>query len=684
MRHIGLGCILLSTALSSSAVTLGRYSGAAVIGRPLDVRVQALLGPGDDPASLCIQPEVFYGDNQIAPAAVRSSVQRGAGESDASVRVQVVLPVDEPVVTVYLRAGCNAVFSRRYVMLADVVSEPAVPAAATSLAVASAQAPVAAPAPAAPAQPAVSPAAEGSRPVQRPPAPASGTADKPRNNPPRPPSVVRRPAPAPKPVQPRLELDVVDLGLQIERDPALRLSLSLLSEPATSDEARKAAGQLWKAINATPEEILRSDEKLAILEAEAKGLRDRESRNAAALNDLQLQLEEARSQRWLTYALGGLLGLSLLGMALLWRRRSATPGQVGASAWWQGAEEPPAPPTEVATEQALDLDLDLDLGKQRDSGLDSLRPLADSGLGESRPPVAPIAKADKREFAPSAMGVSRSVATEELFDIQQQADFFVSLGELEKAVDVLRNHLAESHEPSPLAYLDLFRLYHQLGRRDDYERLREEFNQVFNAGAPPFDHYNDRGRGLEAYENAFGRIQALWPQPRVLDVIEQSIFRDPGDAGSEVFDLEAYRELLLLHAIAKDVIQRDAARKPAGKDFQHTAIRPLKAASGSSVAAGAVDGQARPQERPTQPMEEIPPASPRLGLDVDLDELSEISAFEASLPEVKAPVEPTAKAAMPPGAVPQPDVILDNLIDFEMLDFMPPDGGDSPGGAKKH
>jgi hypothetical protein len=685
VRHIGLGCILLSTALSSSAVTLGRYSGAAVIGRPLDVRVQALLGPGDDPASLCVQPDVFYGDNQIAPAAVRSSVQRGTGESDASVRVQVALPVDEPVVTVYLRAGCNAVFSRRYVLLADMVSEPAVPAAVTNpvaAAAASAQTPVAAPAPAATAQPAV-PSAEGGRTASRPATSAIRGADTSRSSSPRPPSVVRRTAPAPKPAQPRLELDVVDLGLQIERDPALKLSLSLLSEPATSDEARKAAGQLWKAINATPEEILRNDEKLAILEAEAKGLREREARSAAALNDMQLQLEQAKSQRWLTYALGALLGLSLLGMAVLWRRRSTTPGQIGRPAWWQGTEESPAAPTEVATEQALDLDLDLDLGKSRDSGLDSLRPLADSELRESQPPVPPIAKADKREFTPSAMGVSRSVATEELFDIQQQADFFVSLGEVEKAVDVLRNHLAESHEPSPLAYLDLFRLYHQLGRRDDYERLREEFNQVFNAGAPPFDHYNDRGRGLEAYENAFGRIQALWPQPRVLDVIEQSIFRDPGDSGSEVFDLEAYRELLLLHAIAKDVIKRDAAQKTASKDFEHTAIRPLKAAR-TAVATGAGEDMARPLERPTQPMDDIPPASPRLGLDVDLDELSEISAFEASLPEVKAPVEPTAKAAMPPGAMPQPDVILDNLIDFEMLDFMPPDGGDRPGGAKKH
>lgn len=87
-------------------------------------------------------------------------------------------------------------------------------------------------------------------------------------------------------------------------------------------------------------------------------------------------------------------------------------------------------------------------------------------------------------------------------------------------------HLDESHEPSPLAYLDLLKIYHELGRVQDYEALRADFNMVFNAGAPPFDEFAQRSRGLESYETAFSRIQALWPEPRVLDVIERSIFRD--------------------------------------------------------------------------------------------------------------------------------------------------------------
>jgi hypothetical protein len=263
------------------------------------------------------------------------------------------------------------------------------------------------------------------------------------------------------------------------------------------------------------------------------------------------------------------------------------------------------------------------------------------------------------------------VATEELFDVQQQSDFFVSLGEFEQAIGVLRTHISESQEPGALAYLDLFKLYHKLDRRADYEKLRTEFNHQFNAGAPPFDQYSDESRGLETYETAFGRIQALWPQARVLDVIENSIFRDAADPESEVFDLEAYREMLLLHAIAKEVIQRDAA---GSSDFQHTSIRPLKAA-GPKAAGASLVGEAA--ERMTQPLDDIPHASPRLGLDVDLDELQEASAFEASLPEVLVPVEPTAKSAQPQVGSTAAGLAPGNLIDFEVLDFMPPDGNES-------
>lgn len=684
MRQLWLGCILLSTALGGQAASLGRHSGAAVIGRPLDIRAQALLAPGEDTSALCVQADVFYGDNQVSPGAVRTQIQKSAPDAEASLRIQSSVPVDEPIVTVYVRIGCNAPFSRRYVLLADLVTEPATSAAPATVSSPAPRelpqarevlaSPAAAPAPAgvattpAPAASA-SPRAAAAEAPARPAAPKvrPATSSRPAE---RPASVVRRAAPAP-----RLELEPVDIRLELDRDPVLKFSDVMLSQPAASEEERAAAARLWKAINASPEDILRDVQKLETLEAEAKGLREQEARNQAALAALQAQVDQSRHLTWLVYGLGAALLAALAGLAFFWRkRREGAPDDQAARAWWAAAEaekqlasELPMPDGKAGA-RALDLDLDLDLGRGDSLPPDSMRSLSDSELDADSSP-APLRAADKRDFAASQIGVSRSVATEELFDVQQQADFFISLGDHEQAIQVLRQHLAESHEPSPLAYLDLLKLYHKLDRRDDYERLRKDFNRVLNAGAPSFDHFSEGSRSLEDYEEALSRIQSLWPQPRVLDVIEKSIFRDQGDAEGEVFDLEAYRELLLLHAIAKDVIKRESADARGAQDFEHTAIKPLKAA-GSPALATAVAAQMA-GSRDTQPMDELPPASSQFGLDVDLDELSEISAFEASLPNVDKPVEPTAKPAPAPGD--PVDLGFGNLIDFEVLDLSAPD-----------
>ncbi|MEZ5665472.1 MAG: hypothetical protein R3E94_18365 [Burkholderiaceae bacterium] len=671
-------------------MTLGRHSGAAVIGRPLDIRAQVQLAPGESLDELCLSADVFYGDSQVGM--VRTQTQQPAPDAQASLRIQTSQAINEPIVTVYVRAGCQAPFTRRYVLLADPVNEPVTAPSAVNVPTqgavrtgpagdstvvaetkdggatpSSSSSSDAGPASAAASPSAPSGATGTARIRSRAPARASAASEAPR----KPASVVRRAAPAPAP-GPRLQLDPPDLSLDFERDPVLRLSLTLLSEPATSEDVREAAGLLWKALNATPEEILGDARKLAVLEAEAKGLRDEEARKVARIAELEARLQENEQRSWLTYGLAVLLLASLLGLAVLMRRRRQQAWEAAKSkAWWdeEAARRPLQDAHLAAEDEGVEGDaVDIDLGIESDfqhSASSSLSPLSRPAVADSTPSSAVHGSEHQRPFVPSAIGVSRSVATEELIDVQQQADFFVSLGEDEQAIHVLRSHLSESQEPSPLAYLDLLKLYHRLDRRSEYDALRKEFNNVFNAGAPQFEQFSDsEGQGLEDYETAMGRIQALWPQPRVLDVIEQSIFRDPGDQDGEVFDLEAYRELLLLHALAKDIIrkdERDTSQDDSSRPgFRHTKIQPLKAV------AGGVAGVASPTE--PMPMDITPPASVNVGLDVDLDELAELSAFEASLPDVSIKVEPTARN---PGAADKDDALLSgNLIDFEVLDFL--------------
>ena len=697
MRLILIGSILLSTVMPSSAVTLGRHGGAAVIGRPLDVRVEALTSPEEVLSELCIRAEVLFGDARLAPSAVRITPQRSAPDASASIRIQTTVPVNEPVVTFEVRAGCATPFVRRYVLLADPApsSATSIPGTSAAIALANTRTLESSAEPSGGAQASsasnrsVQERDQGGSSTGR---QSSGTKEASREatvgaartkastsstksgsgaSARR--SVVRKPEPVVQQPTPRLQLDPVDLSLGIERDPVLRLSLSLLSEPTTSEEERAAAGRLWKAINATPEEVLRDSQKLAVLEAESKGLRDKEAQDEAAIKAMQAELEQTRYIAWLAYLLGALLLVSLAGLWFFWRRKEVRSEPKRDAAWWDGAQKKRAGAM-VASASAtkpsarrdpVAVDIDLDLGPE--SSFEDYESL--HGHDSSMRAVLPVE--DSRTDEGHSVPGSRSVATEELFDVQQQADFFVSLGEIDKAIGVLKNHLMESQEPSALAYLDLFRLYHQQDRREDYEELRAVFNEKFNAGAPPFDEYSDKSVGLEGYETAFGRIQALWPQPRVLDVIEKSIFRDANDRDGEVFDLEAYRELLLLHAVAKEMIKRgDKAPGAEGPEFEHTAIKPLKAAAGGAAALASTDKGPN-----TEPFENMPLSSPRLGLDVDLDALAEASAFEASLPEVDGVVEATSAGAK--GGYGSSVADEGNLIDFEVMDFMLPDEADS-------
>jgi hypothetical protein len=93
-------------------------------------------------------------------------------------------------------------------------------------------------------------------------------------------------------------------------------------------------------------------------------------------------------------------------------------------------------------------------------------------------------------------------------------------------------------------------------------------------------------------------------------VIDESIFRKPGLPGAEPFSLEAYRELVLLYHVARDLASPqpegdDDATRPARSD---TMLQPLNGLD-------AADATQADRDRLM-----IPPASPHLGVDIDLDE----------------------------------------------------------------
>ncbi len=149
------------------------------------------------------------------------------------------------------------------------------------------------------------------------------------------------------------------------------------------------------------------------------------------------------------------------------------------------------------------------------------------------------------------------MSIEELIDLEQQAEFFVVLGQDEAAVDLLVDHLRNTGGGSPLPYLKLLEIHHRRGDKAAFERMRTRFNHRFNAYAPEWDLGLHGGSSLEDYAGIVPRLQQVWSRPLdAMAELEALLFRK---SRGELFDLPAYREVLFLYSMARDLLDREAA-----------------------------------------------------------------------------------------------------------------------------
>ena len=172
----------------------------------------------------------------------------------------------------------------------------------------------------------------------------------------------------------------------------------------------------------------------------------------------------------------------------------------------------------------------------------------DTPMARTEPMPAPLRGGDS--------GV-RDVSIEELIDLEQQAEFFVVLGQDDAAVDLLVDHLRSTGGGSPLPYLKLLEIYSRTDDRAAYERNRARFNHRFNAYAPEWGSDLAQGRSLEDYPGILPRLEQVWPRPLdAMAELEALLFRK---SRGELFELPAYREVLFLYALARDLLDRESA-----------------------------------------------------------------------------------------------------------------------------
>lgn len=560
---------LSACALGASALSLGPSRGTVVLGAPVDLTIEVQPDPGMDLASSCLAVQLVAGDVPVSAAQVRITPWPDMPGRRPAIRVQSSDIVREPVLTATVTAGCSGAVSRTYTYLTELpgsVAPGAAPLDVTRLSSPVRATPQRAVQPApvasAAAEATVASTASSGRALAgvEAPVPAPPPAPKPpRKATAKPPTSAAAAALAPPTTPaPRLVMEPLDL----EGVAGLRISTELAQPPTPEDSPQRAqAAALWKALNAEPGQ---EDPRLHTLQSQLTQAQAQAGQERAQVVQLQAQLNEAQSEgvpSWWLYALGlALAGTSALAGGLAWRLRQAR--SHAADAWHEAAAMQPAA-TDMAKLQELGLAPD-----SRDAWADSevaaaetvqaAAPVLATPAAPPQAPEAPSAPPAKQpelaSAAPSTSSVPLAgmVNPEDLFDIVQQAEFYVSIGEHDLAIGELRQHIAERGSSSPFSYLELLRLYHQLGRIEAFDLLRSQFMEHFNAEVPEFSYFAQQGAGLEMYTDALADIEAQWTSSSVLELLESFLFLHPDRTSpAPRFDLAAYDDLLLLLAIAQ-------------------------------------------------------------------------------------------------------------------------------------
>ncbi|HSI60038.1 MAG TPA: hypothetical protein VLA16_20945, partial [Ideonella sp.] len=355
---------------------------------------------------------------------------------------------------------------------------------------------------------------------------------------------------------------VARLLLDVDGGPQLRMDIEepVLRAPAAAMAmASDATALIGSVPSAEPDRLVLLEKALADLKKDSRA-------NQQANAGMRARLAEAEARgRLMPWLLGLLLFVVLLAVWLALRvRQQAREIDAAPKQWWASGlaradadatgpvpvpapsiageliEEPPAQrsgPTVTNSWTGATVEPD---AHERTAAF-----AGPFGL-ESTSPAA---------LEAAAASPAREVSVEELLDLEQQADFFIALGQEDAAVDLLMAHLRSTGGLSPLPYTKLLEIYKRQGDRGAYERIRARFNRRFNAYAPHWDIGPLQGRALEEYPEMVAYLQSLWASPLdAMAVLEGMLFRK--DEMQELFDLPAYKDVLLLYSLARDLWQQ--------------------------------------------------------------------------------------------------------------------------------
>jgi pilus assembly protein FimV len=354
------------------------------------------------------------------------------------------------------------------------------------------------------------------------------------------------------------------------------LALALAAPPSpllaqVAAVAAAAAGASQPGVSAEQERIRSLEAAVARMNSESQATQQ----TVAALQARVRQAEDARYRNVLVYILVATTLLGILAATALWwlrprqRRRArwfdaqasqqARVARAGPSTAAGLASQPaplsrPAPfsPPSSAAPRPTPSRIEPPTGWGTASGGGTSTQTSIGGLEVTTVLGPELSRPTLEPFVGGASARRGELTMEELIDLEQQAEFFVVLGQDEAAMTLLDAYIDGSGGMSPLPYLQLLEIHQRRGEQAQYDRVRQSFNERFNANAPDWSSDLHLGRTLDDYPQTVAMLQSLWTTPlSAMQALDNLLFRRQ-DA-EHTFDFPAYRELLFLYSIAREI-----------------------------------------------------------------------------------------------------------------------------------
>ena len=153
-----------------------------------------------------------------------------------------------------------------------------------------------------------------------------------------------------------------------------------------------------------------------------------------------------------------------------------------------------------------------------------------------------------------------SVKVEEISDVTQEAEFWMSVNDPHRAIEILDSQAKLERPDSPLPWLYLLDLYRIIKDKEKYDELKTRFSALFNAYIPEFESTTEVAtqRHVDDMPHLMGKICDLWNSTEIVPFL-QSLLVDDREGQRVGFELSVYKDLLMLIAIANEVQHGDDA-----------------------------------------------------------------------------------------------------------------------------